>query len=169
MNTRASRHIPHAQQGAALVIGLVLLLVLTLLAVTGMNTATTELVMAGNEQYRRAASLAASAGIEEAIADIGGVPTVPGAAPTVVSDAPTGNVAIDTYTTATRYAGEESGLPQSSVDKFVGLHFEIDSTGRSARNARDRQVQGVFVVAGAAGSGGGSVGQIGGGLGALGE
>ena len=44
----------HARQrGAALVIGLILLLVLTLLAVTGMNTASTELIMAGNEQYRQ--------------------------------------------------------------------------------------------------------------------
>lgn len=168
MNTRAALPIHRVQRGAALVIGLVLLLILTLLAVTGMNTATTELVMAGNEQYRRAASLAASTGIEVAIADIGGVPTVPGVAPTV-ANAPTGNVTIDSYTSATRYMGEESGLPQSSVDKFVGLHFEIDSTGVSARNARDRQVQGVFVVAGAAGSGGGSVGQIGSGLGAPGE
>jgi type IV pilus assembly protein PilX len=169
MSTGAHPHFSRAQHGAALVIGLVLLLILTLLAVTGMNTATTELVMAGNEQYRRAASLAASTGIEVAIADIGGVPTIPGVAPTVATAVPTGNVTIDTYTTATRYIGEESGLPQSSVDKFVGLHFEIDSTGLSARNARDRQVQGVFVVAGAAGSGGGGVGQIGSGLGALGE
>lgn len=161
--------LPRAQRGAALVIGLVLLLILTLLAVTGMNTATTELVMAGNEQYRRAASLAASTGIETAIADINGVPTVPGIAPTTATEVPTGNVAIDSYTTSTRYVGEETGLPQSSVDKFVGLHFEIDSTGLSARNARDRQVQGVFVVAGATGSGGGSVGQVGSGLGALGE
>ena len=61
----------NTERGAALVIGLVLLLILTLLAVTGMNTATTELVMAGNEQYRRAAAMAATAGIEEAIADIG--------------------------------------------------------------------------------------------------
>ena len=43
----------NTERGAALVIGLVLLLILTLLAVTGMNTATTELVMAGNEQYGR--------------------------------------------------------------------------------------------------------------------
>lgn len=158
----------NTQRGAALVIGLVLLLILTLLAITGMNTATTELVMAGNEQYRRAAAMASSAGIEEAIADIGAVSTVPGAAPREVRDVPAGNVAIDRFTTSTRYVGEETGLPQSSVDRFVGLHYEIDSTGSSARNARDRQVQGVFVVAGAAGGAGG-IGQIGTGLGALGE
>lgn len=156
------------QRGAALVIGLVLLLILTLLAITGMNTASTELVMAGNEQYRRAAAMAATAGIEEAIADIGSVPTVPGVAPTQVADVPVGAAGTDHYTTSSRYIGEETGLPQSSVDRFVGLHYEIDSTGTSARNARDRQVQGVFVVAGAGGGGGGTR-QIGTGLGPLGE
>lgn len=165
MNTRHR----HTQRGAALVIGLVLLLVLTLLAITGMNTATTELVMAGNEQYRRAAAMAATAGIEEAIADLDTVPAVPGAAPTEVRDVPVGAAGTDTFTTSTRYVGEETGLPQSSVDRFVGLHYEIDSTGRSARNARDRQVQGVFVVAGAGAGGNGDFRQIGTGLGAPGE
>lgn len=158
----------NTQRGAALVIGLVLLLVLTLLAITGMNTATTELVMAGNEQYRRAASMAATAGIEEAIADLGTVPAVPGAAPTLVADVPVGSAGTDSFSTSTRYVGEETGLPQSSVDRFVGLHYEIDSTGVSARNARDRQVQGVFVIAGG-GGGAGGYRQIGTGLGALGE
>ena len=43
---------PARQRGAALVIGLLLLLVLTLLAVSGMSSASVELIMAGNEQYR---------------------------------------------------------------------------------------------------------------------
>ena len=38
------------QQGAALIIGLMLLVVITVLAVSGMNTATTELAMARNDQ-----------------------------------------------------------------------------------------------------------------------
>ena len=41
------------QQGAALVIGLVLLVVITVLAISGMNTATTELAMARNDQNSR--------------------------------------------------------------------------------------------------------------------
>ena len=55
------------QQGAALVIGLILLLVLTLLAITGMSVATLELRMAGNEQYQERAFQAAEAGLERAI------------------------------------------------------------------------------------------------------
>jgi type IV pilus assembly protein PilX len=159
----------NTQRGAALVIGLVLLLILTLLAITGMNTATTELVMAGNEQFRRASVMAASAGVEEAIADVGSVPSVPGAAPVQVQGVPVGSAGTDEFSTATRYVGEETGLPQSSVDRFVGLHYEIESTGTSARNARDRQVQGVFVIAAPGAAGGGGIGRLGTGLGALGE
>jgi type IV pilus assembly protein PilX len=56
------------QQGAALVVGLILLLVLTLLAISGMTTASLELQMAGNEQYQERAFQAADAGIEQAMA-----------------------------------------------------------------------------------------------------
>ncbi len=55
------------QQGAALVIGLVLLVVVTVLAVTGMNTATTELAMARNHQNYENAFQAAETGLEAAI------------------------------------------------------------------------------------------------------
>lgn len=151
------------EQGAALVIGLILLLILTLLAVAGMNTASTELVMAGNEQYRRNATLAASAGVERAISRIGTVSTSPGAPPVEVPATAMEGSETDLYASSTRYVGVERGLPQSSTDKFVGLHYVIDSTGTSARNARDRQVQGVFVVAGP-GVGETTFGQVGSGL-----
>ena len=62
------QRIPRKQKGAALVVGMVLLLVLTLLAVSGMNTASTELIMAGNEQYQENAFQAAEIGIEQAMA-----------------------------------------------------------------------------------------------------
>lgn len=55
------------QSGAALVVGLLLLLVLTILAISGMTTATLELQMAGNEQYQERAFQAAEAGVEQAI------------------------------------------------------------------------------------------------------
>ena len=73
---------PARQRGAALVIGLILLVILTLLAITGMNTASTELVMAGNEQYRQHAFQASATGIEQAITVLPSVPQT--AAPTVV-------------------------------------------------------------------------------------
>lgn len=56
------------QDGAALVIGLILLVVITVLAVSGMNTATTELAMARNDQNSENAFQAAETGIETGIA-----------------------------------------------------------------------------------------------------
>jgi type IV pilus assembly protein PilX len=56
-----------AESGAALVVGLILLLVLTLLAISGMTTASLELQMAGNDQYQESAFQFAEAGIEQAI------------------------------------------------------------------------------------------------------
>ncbi len=157
--------LPSRQQGAALVVGLIMLVILTLLALTGTNTARTELVMAQNEQFRKNATLAAGAGLERAIGALGSVPAVAGAAPVVVGPVEFIPGAEERYRTASRYVGEEANLPQSSADKFVGLHYEIDATGTSVREARDAQRQGVMVVASADSAGGEqSEGQLGSGL-----
>lgn len=58
----------NTQQGAALVVGLMLLVVITVLAISGMNTATTELAMARNDQAYEDAFQAAETGIETALA-----------------------------------------------------------------------------------------------------
>ena len=141
------------ERGAALVIGLILLLVLTLLAVAGMNTASTELVMAGNEQYRQNAFQAAETGIENAIAAL---PTVPQTvAPTVVPNTPTTGNAGAQYTTSTQYEGDDLNVPGYSAGRYVGLHYEVTSTGTTTvRNANSVHRQGAYVVqsAGAGGS-----------------
>jgi Tfp pilus assembly protein PilX len=152
------------QRGAALVIGLIMLLILTILAFTGLNSATTELAMASNDQFRHNATQAASAGIEQAISNLRNVSTVTGAPPTVVPLTALPGSPDDRYTTRTRFVGEETGLPQSSADKFVGLHYTIESDGVSARNANDAQIQGVMVVASAGTAGGAPIGQVGTGL-----
>lgn len=56
------------QNGAALIVGLILLVVITVLAVSGMNTATTELAMARNDQNYENAFQAAETGLENALA-----------------------------------------------------------------------------------------------------
>jgi type IV pilus assembly protein PilX len=58
----------HRQQGAALVVGLLLLVVITVLAISGMNTATTEIAMARNDQNYENAFQAAETGLEQALA-----------------------------------------------------------------------------------------------------
>jgi type IV pilus assembly protein PilX len=77
------------QQGAALIVGLLLLVVITILAVSGMNTATTELAMARNNQTYENVFQAAETGLENALAQdvfsIGGpVVITPPAQPYVV-------------------------------------------------------------------------------------
>ena len=56
------------QNGAALVVGLILMVVITVLAVSGMNTATTELAMARNDQNYENAFQTAETGLARAIA-----------------------------------------------------------------------------------------------------
>lgn len=56
------------QRGAALIVGLILLVVVTVLAIAGMNTATTELAIARNDQNYENAFQAAETGLETALA-----------------------------------------------------------------------------------------------------
>ena len=58
---------PGKQDGAALVVGLILMVVITVLAISGMNTATTELAMARNDQSYENAFQAAETGLETAL------------------------------------------------------------------------------------------------------
>jgi type IV pilus assembly protein PilX len=135
-----------SQRGAALVVGLLLLLVLTLLAISGMNTASLELVMAGNTQYYQNAFQAAETGIEEALQQSEFNPATTEEA---LTDVPIPGSSTDVFTARTRR--QLDGQPQpalwgSSWDAFVTYHFEIESTGRSARNAVATNFQGVAVI-----------------------
>lgn len=138
------------ERGAALVIGLVLLAILTLLAITGMNTASTELIMAGSEQYRQNAFQAAETGIERAITVLTTVPQ--DGVPVVVAPTLVPNSTTDRFRTSSQYMGEDKDVPGFSAGKFAGLHYRIESTGTSTRNASATHEQGAYLVASAGGS-----------------
>jgi type II secretory pathway component PulK len=140
-----------SQRGVALVVALFLLVILTVLATTGMKVSIAELVMAGNEQFRQKASAAASAGVEVTIWRILSGASGRSAGTERIGPIETGEPRIDTYTVSLRYTGREAPLPGASAEKFAGNHFEIESTGESARNARDVQVQGLMLVTPTAG------------------
>lgn len=136
------------QRGAALVVGLMLLLVLTLLAVSGMNTASTELIMAGNEQFQENSLQAAETGIEQAM-DLGTFNPSD-----VAQNFPTTAVAGSTTDFFTASITPQPGVnsPQQAMwgnrwDSFSTFHFEIQSQGTSSRNAATTHVQGMFVIA----------------------
>jgi Tfp pilus assembly protein PilX len=145
MNTSAL-HPSQDQRGAALVVALLLLLVLTLLGISGMNTASLELVMAGNQQYQANAFRAAESGIERAM--------IVGKFNPATTSEP---IAQTTVTgTTDKYVGtikaELGGLPQGAIwgnswNSFSTYHFAINSTGTSVRNAKAVLTQGVAVLA----------------------
>ena len=58
---------PAIQDGAALIVSLILLLLVTILAISGMNTATTGLALARNDQSYENAFQAAETGLELAL------------------------------------------------------------------------------------------------------
>jgi Tfp pilus assembly protein PilX len=128
-------------RGAALIVALILLLLVTLLATTGMTLSITELVMAGNEQFHRQAVDAASAGVEDAIAQLAASALD---ASTSISTAST--TASGDYLASARYVGESTSVPGFSAGKFAARHFEIESTGGAARDASDDQFQGVMAI-----------------------
>jgi len=140
---RLSAHTP-AHRGAALVIGLLLMLIITILATAGITMSTGELTMAGNEQFRRQAAEAASSGIEVALAALARLGS--GSSEPANEATRSGAVAGARYITTTRYAGEETALPNFSAERFAARHFEIESRGEAGRNALDEQHQGVMIV-----------------------
>lgn len=130
-----------SERGAVLVVALLLLTVFTLLAITAMRTSVAELWMAGGEQFHRRAVEAASAGVEVGIARLR---ASRGTSTGDVSSS--GGTAGVGYAATIRRSGTEVTIPGSSAERFVGEHFEIESTGSAPRRARDVQVQGVMVI-----------------------
>lgn len=145
---RRNIHQVRKQRGAALVIGLLMLLILTMLAISGMNSASVEFIMAGNEQYHQNAFQAAETGIAQAVAT--GTYN-PGIAATQTVAAPVVNSTTDTYSAV--ISRQLNGAPQSAMmwvgnlNTFSSYHFEIQSTGNSVRNGVATNTQGVVIIA----------------------
>jgi len=139
--------------GAALIVGLVLLVVLSLLAIAGMNSAKLEFIMAGNEQFKQNAFQAAETGIEIALMNQN-----PEASGDTSKNAATGTGSIagmvDTnYSINYKYAGaaeigasakpSSNGQNGGSNGGFIRQTFLIVSTGNSTRNSTVTNSQGV--------------------------
>lgn len=148
---RHSSMLPTRQRGAALVVGMLLLLVLTLLAISGMNTASLELVMAGNTQYYQNAFQAAETGIEHSLRNGafnpgGGVERFPASGSISIPGTENRDAFVATVTPQLGGTAQPA-MWGSSWDSFSTFHFEIESTGQSTRNALARNHQGVAVIA----------------------
>ena len=141
------------ERGAVLAVGLLLLLVLTILGVSGLVGAALELRMAANAQYQERAFQAAEFGIEQAInspdlstsftysepkvvPSSGGRLAVPGSSP-------------DAYSYRLYYDAATGGTPVPGGSPVAGIearHFVIEATGSSARGATDTHVQGFYIL-----------------------
>ena len=140
--TTAPRH----ARGVALVIALLLLVVLTLLAVGGMNSAAVEFVMAGNDQFHENAFQASETGIQATIA--AGAFNPQTVSVTVNGTVP--NSTTDTYSAVilSELGGAaQPGIWGSSWNSFSTYHFEVDSTGNSLRASTALHNQGVAIIA----------------------
>lgn len=136
------------ERGAALVVGMILLLVLTLLAVSGMNTASTELVMAGNEQYQENAFQAAEMGIEQGLRNGSFNPgTALEAIPATVVPGTMNDTYAGSITPQPGVNVRHGAMWGNRLDSFSTFHFEVQSQGQSLRNATTTHTQGLFVIA----------------------
>jgi Tfp pilus assembly protein PilX len=145
------------QRGAALVVGLILLAIITLLAVVGMNISNAELASATSEQLRLRAFQSAETGVEYAMTDIIKRPSPIPAKCHAVLLSPVTDVAgsplnsatglpADKYATRISYVDETAINDGFSASKFKSYHFAIESHGTSSRNAISKNIQGTYTV-----------------------
>jgi type IV pilus assembly protein PilX len=127
----------NAQTGATLIVGLVLLLVLTVVGVSGMNTATMEVAMAANTQFQQDAFQQAEDAIDIAL----GNRLYSTDAPRTLNWLGTPDYdrrAVVTYRTNTIAWGNSPDIE--------AFHFDIASVGRGPRNAQSSHNQSFYVV-----------------------
>lgn len=129
---------PKRQKGAALIVGLVLLLVLTVLGVSGINMASLELQMAGNTQAAEYAFQAAETALDVALS---------GEVPFTYTDEPVGD---GTYTfDAEIICAATTPVPEGIYSEGGGaraIHFDATATGAGPRNAVSVHSQSVYII-----------------------
>ncbi len=134
------------QRGAVLVVGLILLMVLTVLGISSMNTATLELVMAGNTQSHQQAFQAAETGIDISIAQRNFNTAAPAVVPVTNYGGGYYNTeAVSTFMENTPVPNDafSMGVSTGSVQAF---HFDVVAIGRGPGNAVSTHNQSFYIV-----------------------
>lgn len=139
--TMASR-----QRGAALVVGLILLVVLTILAVSGVFTSTMELRMARNTQSQERAFQAAEVAVEDAL----GNPVLSTSTPFNQATTAVPNGGGDQYAYQLQFVGQTplgTGMTGFSIGTaFQAYHFQVDTTGTGPDNSTAQHAQSFYVI-----------------------
>jgi len=143
---RHFRTAPQRQGGAALIVGLVLMMVLTVLGISGMNTATLELTMASNNESHQDAFQAAETGIDIPIAQRTYTTLAPAVlAYTALGDGTYGTQSVTTCMTTTPVPdiAFSMGTSTGSVQAF---HFDVVAVGNGPRGATSTHNQSFYVA-----------------------
>jgi type IV pilus assembly protein PilX len=130
-----------SQGGATLIVGLVLLLVLTVVGVSSMNTATMQITMAANTQFQEDAFQQT----EDAIDIVLGTRDYStDAAHTLnwTASPDADRSAVTTY----RWNTPVPAGRAFSLGEFDAFHFDVQSLGRGPRNATAQTTQSFYVV-----------------------
>jgi type IV pilus assembly protein PilX len=137
---------PGRQRGAALVVGLILLVVLTILAVSGVFTSTMELRMVRNAQSQERAFQAAEVAIEDALAN----PVLSTSVDFNQDEIAVPNSPGDQYSYGLQFVGQSplgTGMTGYSIGSaFSSYHFQVDATGTGPDNALAEHTQSFYVI-----------------------
>jgi len=134
------------QSGVALIVALVLLTAVTVVTASAMNTATLQIVMAGNVTAYDLAFQAASTGIDLAIARGEFSVESPGALPlTRLDDSGAATEAVIVFSESTPVPDAAFSLGEGSAG-LQAFHFEITALGTGPRTAVSTQHQGFYVL-----------------------
>lgn len=155
------------QRGAALIVALLLLIVITVLSITAMRTSTMQLRMAVNHQERTQAVQTAQAAIDAALGNLANFPVAGGAGyalctanwdlpgpacnqttVTLPAVTPFTDSTVVNKVKITRPAPDLAPPPRGvgfSADKFGAAAFDIDSQA-TVRTGQSEMVQGYLVL-----------------------
>lgn len=136
-----------SQRGAALVVGLLMLLALTLIGVTNMGMNSMELRMASNSQNKAHAFQAAESGLETGIAGTN-FNDVDDTAQAIAPPVPALSYAqVTIQSDFMGFTGAASCIGQS-IERIRCNNFEVNSVGQHVNsNASSNQTQGVYILA----------------------
>lgn len=156
---------PRQQHGAALVIGLILLLILTVLGVSGLGTATTEVRLADNNKQREYVFQSAESALRESVKR-GGLITINGLeaengdvrdpidynydhldAEGAVTEANV-DVTVDTvYRGRSAAPAGYDSAPVYGIGTFESVHFLVHAEANASRGATGTVRQGFYIPA----------------------
>ncbi len=138
------------QRGAVLVVGLILLMILTVLGISGMTTGMLELTMAGNAQFYQQAFQAAETGLALAIAAGQFGAALDGSdivlRPTTLGDGSASVQAITTFQEATPIPDRAFSLGVGATGTAQAYHFDVVAKGTGPRNATSTHTQSFYVL-----------------------